>query len=707
MAALATDPRRIRNNAWRRVWIGIAGTVLVVLLLDGFVQLPGRVRETREIATEHQTIVETMLILEQEIGYGGFIHNFKNAALRPESRTEYISAARTNVVSVEAALAKLAEISSIDQSLLDDVSGTFDEYFSKLPIVANGDTLTPDELDDLIRVRDDEAVAALRIFADQAIYSLREREEQVFDDFQSYLTRLFVETILLLAALTGLAMAERTHLRLNLELAASAERDGDLRSLIELSDMGIVVLDKDRNVLHTNGTARSFISAPARTGDALLSDLADRAADESSIEVLNRLRQMRSIRQETVRFTSDDGTIRHVIIAAQVIREDGKARGYMISLRDETSTVIARTRIGNAHRFETLGRMTGGLLHDFRKMLVTSLLALETFGMKSKSDDPLLQSATKSLVSGEQILKRLVKMAAGDTLEDEPAQVREVLEDLRILTVPMIGTAAKLTITQPDFDRTTLVPQSELLDVLVNLLMNALEAMEHEGKLDGNVNVWVEQSHGLLGSPAVTFVVADDGPGMTDKQIAAVLSPRPHGGNKVDSMGFGLSNLRAVAAQSGGEMQIARNGTRGLRVCLTVPTRDGRYDQETTGGFGPLLVTRSIVICDPNRIRHHVLVDGMRRAGANVIETRSAIETEQVIDGNDIDFIIVDPNFEPEDAVSSLARKAKLANVPIIFLSTRRDAMDMVNDCVDLGHPDGGERLLEAIRRAVVKRMNL
>lgn len=229
-----------------------------------------------------------------------------------------------------------------------------------------------------------------------------------------------------------------------------------------------------------------------------------------------------------------------------------------------------RTALNSRARLAALGEAVAKINHDLKNMLTSAQLASERL---AASKDPTVSQALPRL---ERALDRAVKLAAdvlvyGKTQEAAPEpQVVKLAEALKEAAaearIPAPG--VKLVSKVAAADQVTADPD-QLHRILVNLLRNARQAIEHQGERQGSTQGRIEVSLETVGGSSL-IRVSDDGPGVPERIRERLFQPFA-GSGRPDSTGLGLAIARELAQGHGGDLTLSVTGDQGTVFELRLP----------------------------------------------------------------------------------------------------------------------------------------
>ena len=358
--------------------------------------------------------------------------------------------------------------------------------------------------------------------------------------------------------------------------AATEARAAVERILATISD-GMVVLDSGWCVRYANRAALRYLD---RTEAALLGrTLWDAFPGLAGSEFAARLRDA-AAQGEDADFTAAFPP-RGAWFAARCYPFDG---GLTVYLRDITAQHETEERLRQSHRLEALGQLTGGIAHDVNNLLTVVLgnfemlaLTAEERGAPGSEDFALAEAGLRAGASARRLMDRLLAFSRRRKLSPVPVDAAALFAALEPLLRRAVGSAVTLEIAAPDGLWPALADPAELEAALINLAVNARDAMPAGGRLlIEAANVTADRIYAAYAGldrlgDYVMVMVADAGIGMTREVLQKAFDPffttKPAG----KGTGLGLSMVYGFAKQSGGHVMIDSEPGHGTIVRLYLP----------------------------------------------------------------------------------------------------------------------------------------
>jgi putative addiction module CopG family antidote len=259
-------------------------------------------------------------------------------------------------------------------------------------------------------------------------------------------------------------------------------------------------------------------------------------------------------------------------------RVSGIGRDMTDARLREAELDATQAALRQSQKMEAVGQLTGGLAHDFNNMLTAiggSLELLQTRVTQGRLGDVgrLVTVAQAAVERAAALTHRLLAFARQQPLDPKPTDVAALMDGLEDLLGRTLGTQVVLSVAAAEGLWPTLVDANQLENALLNLVINARDAMPQGGRV-GITLANVRQEAREIETPAGDYVeirVSDTGSGMPPEVLARAFDPffttKPVG----QGTGLGLSMIYGFAKQSGGEVSITSKVGEGTTVRLLLP----------------------------------------------------------------------------------------------------------------------------------------
>jgi signal transduction histidine kinase/ActR/RegA family two-component response regulator len=245
-----------------------------------------------------------------------------------------------------------------------------------------------------------------------------------------------------------------------------------------------------------------------------------------------------------------------------------------------------------SQKMEVLGQLTGGVAHDFNNLLAVILGNMELLEQRLGADSDLrvmTQDAITASERGGELTRHLLAFARKQALTPSSIEVRQLLEQMRALLTSTLGETIRIEIDTADDLWPCVADRAQLENALLNLAINARDAMPEGGSLVINaVNVTLGAEHSAAEPDAeagdyVLMKVRDAGVGMSNEVRAKAFEPFFTTKEIGAGSGLGLSMVYGFVKQSGGDVAIRSEPGTGTTVDLYLPRADVSADSTTAG----------------------------------------------------------------------------------------------------------------------------
>ncbi|WP_313175252.1 PAS domain S-box protein [Massilia sp.] len=243
-----------------------------------------------------------------------------------------------------------------------------------------------------------------------------------------------------------------------------------------------------------------------------------------------------------------------------------------------------------SQKMEAVGQLTGGLAHDFNNLLagISGALQLMQVRMQQGRFQDFERYITTALGASRRaaaLTHRLLAFSRQQTLMPKPTDVNRLVADMRELIERTVGPATRIEVFCEPGAWTALVDAPQLENALLNLCINARDAMPDGGAVriqtaNRSMDARAAREHGLAPGQYLALSVSDTGSGMSPEVIARAFEPffttKPIG----QGTGLGLSMIYGFAQQSGGQVRIESAIGTGTTVSIFLPRHHGAGDDE-------------------------------------------------------------------------------------------------------------------------------
>ncbi|SDB98398.1 PAS domain S-box-containing protein [Sphingomonas sp. YR710] len=289
------------------------------------------------------------------------------------------------------------------------------------------------------------------------------------------------------------------------------------------------------------------------------------------------------LRQYENRVRHKDGSYRWVSWVASADGDRVYASGRHISAEKEAQIQLeaAQEQLRQAQKMEAVGQLTGGLAHDFNNLLAGISGGLELIQIRMKQGrsseiDKYVELARTATKRAAALTHRLLAFSRRQTLDPKPTSINRLIASMEEFLRRSVGPHIEVEVVGAGGLWTTLIDPNQLENALLNLCINARDAMPDGGRITiETANIWFApaeaKTRDLPSGQYVSLSVTDTGTGMSPETIKRAFDPfyttKPLG----EGTGLGLSMIYGFVRQSGGQVRIYSELGEGTTMCLYFP----------------------------------------------------------------------------------------------------------------------------------------
>ncbi|HVY47492.1 MAG TPA: ATP-binding protein, partial [Minicystis sp.] len=372
---------------------------------------------------------------------------------------------------------------------------------------------------------------------------------------------------------------ERRAEQRELERGAEALRDANerLAALISASPLAIYSVDAEGRVTSWNPAAERIFgwSTDEALGTVLPFVQEDKLDEFASLR--GRMLEGESFTNLALVRTRRDGRRIELSVSTAPLHDArGQTNAIMAVAADVTAQRLVEEQLRQSQKLEALGRLAGGVAHDFNNLLaVVSSYAGLLRGTLAPGD-PRVQHVEQIRGAAERaarLTRQLLAFGRKQVLQPVRLDVNATVSSMVQLVQRVIGEDVRLTLDLAPRVAPVLADPTQLEQVLLNLCLNARDAMPDGG--DMVISTREEAAEGVLGRPAVVLAVSDTGHGMDEGTRERVFEPffttKEHG----RGTGLGLATVYGIVQQSGGMIRVDTAPGRGSTFYVHLPQAAG------------------------------------------------------------------------------------------------------------------------------------
>ncbi len=499
------------------------------------------------------------------------------------------------------------------------------------------------------------------------------RAAEWFEILSAVLVTIIAIIILLMAAV----LLVRNNVRLAISEALRARQARILQATLDNIREGILVFDEENKVAAFNEIFFHLMDFPTKLAVMGAALDAFREVDEQFARAaLDDVPLPGSSGSDVTRIQRKEREL-------DVYRAAVPQEGFLIAAADVTARVRAEQTIRQSQKMEAIGHLTGGMAHDFNNLLQIISANLDLL-MKADGSDASkraarLQAAVSAVERGGRLTGQLLAFARRQALDPVTLNLGRLVNEMTDLLRRTLGERIEVEAAVAGGLWNTLVDRRQVENTILNLAINARDAMADGGKLTIEVaNAFLDDSYArahaeVAAGQYVMLAVSDSGSGMSPDVAARAFDPffttKPEG----KGTGLGLSQVFGFVKQSGGHIKIYSEIGEGTTIKLYLPRskkaqeqKESLLDQSVQGGSETILVVE-----DDEGVRAAV-ADTLQELGYSVHRAESAESALAILSSKTkIDLLFTDVVMPGPINTRDMARRAQemVPGLKVLFTS--------------------------------------
>jgi len=368
-----------------------------------------------------------------------------------------------------------------------------------------------------------------------------------------------------------------------------------------------------------------------------------------------------------------------------------------------------------SQKLEAIGGLTGGVAHDFNNLLQViagNLHLLARHEPDNANVQRRISASIEAVERGAKLSSQLLAFARRQPLSPAVYNPRRIYDDLEELLQRALGETIRIEVTLPDEPWCIHVDRNQLENALLNLAINARDAMGGEGTIQilGENILLDEASCAGKGIPAGEYVrlsVIDSGTGMPPDILNQVFEPFFTTKTDGQGTGLGLSMVFGFVKQSGGHLEIASDLGKGTRAQMYFPRSYQPEAGEQTHDYTPQPGRHeTILVVEDNDAVRSASVELLEQSGYRTLTAANAdAAMKLLLEGVKVDLIFTDVVMPGLIKSADLAAWAKVQKPPVPVLFTSGHTRDIISrnhqlspDTHLLSKPYGPDALTRMVR---------
>ncbi|QOY94108.1 PAS domain-containing protein [Massilia sp. UMI-21] len=370
---------------------------------------------------------------------------------------------------------------------------------------------------------------------------------------------------------------------------------------------------------------------------------------------------------------------------------------------ERTSTLLeTQEALRQSQKMEAVGQLTGGLAHDFNNLLAGISGALQLMHLRARNGqfkdfERYILTAQSGVKRAASLTHRLLAFSRRQTLSPRSADVNRLVDDMQELIQRSVGPRISIDVVKAAGLWNALVDASQLENALLNLCINARDAMPDGGRITiETTNRWLDERAARQRDVApghyLSLSVTDSGVGIAPDILEKVFEPffttKPIG----EGTGLGLSMVYGFAKQSGGQVRIYSEPGMGTTVTIYLPRHEGEVDHDAPDAVAAIAptpaTTRNVLVVDDEPMIRMLVIETINDLGYNALEASDSASGLKILQSDvAIDLLVSDvglPGGLNGREMADAGRQSR-PDLPVLFITGYAENAAIGNDHVTPG----------------------
>lgn len=460
--------------------------------------------------------------------------------------------------------------------------------------------------------------------------------------------------------------------------------------------IGIILLDAKFTIIECNHAFHMIAHRPRREAviNLPIGDLIDATERPETLAQLSRVLAGTDLSKPLeIHMAAGREVIAHVFAKRFGVggaNDSASQQGLMLYFIDATEQKRLEVQFAQSQKMQAIGQLAGGVAHDFNNLLTAMIGFCDLLLQRHKPGDQSFSDIMQIKQNGNRaanLVRQLLAFSRQQTLQPKTLNLVDVLSELTNLLRRLIGAQVRLEMVHGRDLGLVKVDQGQLEQVIINLVVNARDAMPNGGLVTVHTSNFRQTGSIMRGQdemPAGDYVcieVVDQGIGISKENLQRIFEPFFSTKEVGSGTGLGLSTVYGIVRQTGGFIDVKSKLGKGSTFTVYIPAlasnatmeeapvvddgRDEKPAPDLTGAGTILLVE------DEDAVRMFS-ARALRNKGYNVFEARSGEEALSILDkdGDKIDLTVTDVVMPQMDGPTLYKHiRGRYPNMNVVFMS--------------------------------------
>lgn len=376
--------------------------------------------------------------------------------------------------------------------------------------------------------------------------------------------------------------------------------------------------------------------------------------EEERRDLINIVRQQGECTGFPCRIRDKDGRIHNMNIAAKIVRHK-KHEDLLTIIEDVTERMKLETQLIQSQKMESVGRLAGGIAHDYNNMLAVIFISLELIKTELSPDSPLLeplQEIERAAVRSRDITRQLLAFSRKQVIAPKPTDLNSLIPEMLKSLSRLLGEDIEMRFNLQHGLGRIMVDPSQIDQILVNMSVNARDAMPHGGKLTfETANVDLDEDYCRLRPDSrpgryVRLSISDNGVGIDKEALANIFEPFFTTKDVGQGTGLGLATVFGIVKQNDGFIEVTSEVGSGTSFRIYIPrmAESEEVQEEVSEDVPVTRGTESILLVEDDEMLCEVTQKTLETFGYKVLAVSSPVKAIDIISRKEIqiDLLLTD-----------------------------------------------------------------
>ncbi|MFY9843104.1 MAG: PAS domain S-box protein [Terriglobales bacterium] len=430
-----------------------------------------------------------------------------------------------------------------------------------------------------------------------------------------------------------------------------------MASIIDTSEDAIYGKDLNGMITSWNkGAERIYGYTPDEIIGKHISILAPSDRTDEIPEILRKIARGETVDHfESMRLAKDGRTLNVSISVSPLQSAQGEIIGASAIARDITAQKKAEGQLHQSQKMEAIGRLAGGVAHDFNNILGIISACAEFLRDRIENAEPAqyIENIKKATERGSALTRQLLTFSRSSAIQPRLLDVNERLRDVGKLLRPLMGDDVEILIVAKSPAAVVEADPGQLDQIVVNLAVNARDAMPRGGKFiletrtENFDEEFAEQHQNMAAGKYILLAVSDTGTGMDEATVSRIFEPFFTTKEVGKGTGLGLATVYGIVKQSAGHIMVYSEPGHGTTFKIYLPSADhkiGLGSKAEVETVSPKRHGTTILLVEDDETMRSLTRQLLQQHGYTVLEADDGKSALDVVESHKgpIDLVLTD-----------------------------------------------------------------